>query len=180
MIVKIRESYHCAHCCPIRMTSSIFNTVACCVQCCRFTSFSRTLGGRLIVFASMILEAWKFDREPIENQLEFEVPDFWLTLERADVTDRTERPDSELIEDKAEIYKKKQDWSFYTNACKKFNIYMAQRLYNVMYLHFFYQIGKEWQNKNTFVDTTLNKTENPFSSWGCNKLHRLSPSFSVQ
>jgi len=60
------------------------------------------LGGRLIVFASMILEAWKFDREPIENQLEFEVPDFWLTLERADVTDRTERPDSELIEDKAE------------------------------------------------------------------------------
>jgi len=60
------------------------------------------LGGRLIVFASMILEAWKFDSEPIENQLEFEAPDFWLTLERADVAERTERPDSELIEDKAE------------------------------------------------------------------------------
>ena len=53
----------------------------------------------------MILEAWKFDSEPIENQLEFEVPDFWLTLERADVAERTERPDSELIEDKAEIEK---------------------------------------------------------------------------
>lgn len=60
------------------------------------------LGGRLIVFASMILEAWKFDSEPIENQLELEAPDFWLTLERADVAERTERPDSELIEDKAE------------------------------------------------------------------------------
>ena len=57
----------------------------------------------MIVFASMILEAWKFDSEPIENQLEFEAPDFWLTLERADVAERTERPDSELIEDKAEI-----------------------------------------------------------------------------
>ena len=53
----------------------------------------------------MILEAWKFDSEPIENQLEFEAPDFWLTLERADVAERTERPDSELIEDKAEIEK---------------------------------------------------------------------------
>ena len=59
----------------------------------------------MIVFASMILEAWKFDSEPIENQLEFEAPDFWLTLERADVAERTERPDSELIEDKAEIEK---------------------------------------------------------------------------
>ena len=68
---------------------------------------TRTLGGRLIVFASMILEAWKFDSEPIENQLEFEAPDFWLTLERADVAERTERPDSELIEDKAEIEKLK-------------------------------------------------------------------------
>ena len=53
----------------------------------------------------MILEAWKFDSEPIENQLEFEAPDFWLTLERADVAERTERPDSELIEDMAEIEK---------------------------------------------------------------------------
>jgi hypothetical protein len=61
----------------------------------------------LIVFASMILEAWKFDSEPIENQLELEAPDFWLTLERADVAERTERPDSELIEDKAEIEKLK-------------------------------------------------------------------------
>ena len=61
----------------------------------------------MIVFASMILEAWKFDSEPIENQLEFEAPDFWLTLERADVAERTERPDSELIEDKAEIEKLK-------------------------------------------------------------------------
>ena len=60
-----------------------------------------TLGGRLIVFASMILEAWKFEREPIENQLELEAPDFWLTLERADVADRTDRPDSELIDDRA-------------------------------------------------------------------------------
>jgi len=60
------------------------------------------LGGRLIVFASMILEAWKFEREPIENQLELEAPDFWLTLERADVADRTDRPDSELIDDRAE------------------------------------------------------------------------------
>ena len=59
----------------------------------------------MIVFASMILEAWKFDSEPIENQLELEAPDFWLTLERADVAERTERPDSELIEDKAEIEK---------------------------------------------------------------------------
>ena len=55
----------------------------------------------------MILEAWKFDSEPIENQLELEAPDFWLTLERADVAERTERPDSELIEDKAEIEKLK-------------------------------------------------------------------------
>ena len=69
----------------------------------------------------MILEAWKFDREPIENQLEFEVPDFWLTLERADVTDRTERPDSELIEDKAEIQKTRL--KFYANTFLKFNIY---------------------------------------------------------
>ena len=61
----------------------------------------------MIVFASMILEAWKFDSEPIENQLELEAPDFWLTLERADVAERTERPDSELIEDKAEIEKLK-------------------------------------------------------------------------
>ena len=49
----------------------------------------------------MILEAWKFDSEPIENQLEFEAPDFWLTLDRADVTDLTDRPDSELIDDNA-------------------------------------------------------------------------------
>ena len=62
----------------------------------------------MIVFASMILEAWKFDSEPIENQLELEAPDFWLTLERADVVERTERLDSELIEDKAEIEKKKE------------------------------------------------------------------------
>lgn len=44
----------------------------------------------------MIREFWKFDSEPMENQLELEAP---LTLERADVT---ERPDSELIEDNAE------------------------------------------------------------------------------
>ena len=56
----------------------------------------------MIVFASMILEAWKFDSEPIENQLEFEAPDFWLTLERFEVADRADRPDSELIEDRAE------------------------------------------------------------------------------
>jgi hypothetical protein len=67
-----------------------------------------TLGGRLIAFASMILEAWKFDSEPIENQLEFETVDRWLALERSEVTDLTERPDSELIEDRAES-KKKQD-----------------------------------------------------------------------
>ena len=34
----------------------------------------------------------------MENQLELEAPDLWLTFERADVT---ERPDSELIEDRA-------------------------------------------------------------------------------
>lgn len=69
--------------------SSIFNNIVACPG-------RLTLGGRLIVLASMILEAWKFDRDPIENQLEF---DLWLTLERADVTDR---PDSELMDDKAE------------------------------------------------------------------------------
>lgn len=67
------------------------------------------LGGRLIVLASMILEAWKFDNEPIENQLELETPDLWLTLDRPDVT---ERPDSELIEDKAEdIEYEDCDWA---------------------------------------------------------------------
>ena len=63
----------------------------------------RTLGGRLIAFESMILDAWKLESEPMENQLpELETPDFWLTLDRAEVAERTERPDSELIEDKAE------------------------------------------------------------------------------
>ena len=58
-----------------------------------------TLGGLLMVLASIILEAWKLDNEPIENQLEeLDTPDFWLTFDRPDVTDR---PDSEDIEDKA-------------------------------------------------------------------------------
>jgi len=58
------------------------------------------LGGLLIVLASIILEAWKLDNEPMENQLEeLDTPDFWLTFDRPDVTDR---PDSEDIEDKAE------------------------------------------------------------------------------
>ena len=44
----------------------------------------------------------------MENQLpELETPDFWLTLERAEVAERTERPDSELIEDKAVKCKKR-------------------------------------------------------------------------
>lgn len=61
------------------------------------------LGGRLIAFESMILDAWKLESEPMENQLpELETPDFWLTLDRAEVAERTERPDSELIEDKAD------------------------------------------------------------------------------
>ena len=55
----------------------------------------------------MILEAWKFDNEPIENQLELETPDLWLTLDRPDVT---ERPDSELIEDKAVKNKETRDF----------------------------------------------------------------------
>jgi len=51
----------------------------------------------------MILDAWKLESEPMENQLpELETPDFWLTLDRAEVAERTERPDSELIEDKAD------------------------------------------------------------------------------
>ena len=61
----------------------------------------------MIVLASMILEAWKFDNEPIENQLELETPDLWLTLDRPDVT---ERPDSELIEDKAVKNKETRDF----------------------------------------------------------------------
>ena len=53
----------------------------------------------------MIFEAWKLDRDPIENQLlEFDTPDLWLTFERPDVT---ERPDSELIEDKAKKQEKR-------------------------------------------------------------------------
>ena len=56
----------------------------------------------------MIREAWKLDSEPMENQLpELETPDFWLTLDRAEVAERTERPDSELIEDKAVKCKKR-------------------------------------------------------------------------
>ena len=64
----------------------------------------------MIVLASMILEAWKFDNEPIENQLELETPDLWLTLDRPDVT---ERPDSELIEDKAVKNKETRDFQPY-------------------------------------------------------------------
>ena len=64
----------------------------------KYPLFLLTRGGRLIVFASMILEAWKLESDPIENQLEFDTPDLWLMFERPDVT---ERPDSELIEDKA-------------------------------------------------------------------------------
>ena len=61
--------------------------------------YTLTLGGLLIVLASIILEAWKLDNEPMENQLEeLDTPDFWLTFDRPDVTDR---PDSEDIEDKA-------------------------------------------------------------------------------
>ena len=64
----------------------------------------------MIVLASMILEAWKFDNEPIENQLELETPDLWLILDRPDVT---ERPDSELIEDKAVKNKETRDFQPY-------------------------------------------------------------------
>ena len=59
------------------------------------------LGGRLMAFESRIREAWKFESEPMENQLPLETPDFWLTLDRAEVVDLTDRPDSELMEDKA-------------------------------------------------------------------------------
>lgn len=55
----------------------------------------------------MILEAWKFDREPIENQLELEAPDLWLTFERIDVT---ERPDSELMDDNAAKISENNGW----------------------------------------------------------------------
>ena len=85
----------------------------------------------MIVFASMILEAWKFDSEPIENQLEFEAPDFWLTLERADVAERTERPDSELIEDKAEIEKFKLMILIYTKAVERPAVHEFKLIYEI-------------------------------------------------
>ncbi len=53
---------------------------------------------------SISLEAWKLDREPMENQELLEAFDFWLTLDLIEVTDFTERPDSKLdvlIEEKA-------------------------------------------------------------------------------
>ena len=97
----------------------------------------------MIVFASMILEAWKFDSEPIENQLEFEAPDFWLTLERADVAERTERPDSELIEDKAEIEK------------NKFMILMSHYLYRYKICQIFFNM--HWMISTMQVGKTFSQ-----------------------
>ncbi len=64
-----------------------------------FTFVSLTLGGLLIVFESMIPPAWKDERDPMENQDEFDWTDFWLLVER---TDRFDSKLDELIEDKAE------------------------------------------------------------------------------
>ncbi len=58
----------------------------------------------MIVFVSMIPPAWNEERDPIENQDEFDWTDFWLVVDFTDVVDRTERLDSkldELIEERA-------------------------------------------------------------------------------
>ena len=82
----------------------------------------------MIVLVSMIPPAWNVERDPMENQDEFDWIDFWLVVDLTEVVDRTERLDSkldELIEDKAA----RKEHKFSLNHEKQCNKYIFELIF---------------------------------------------------